>query len=127
MQFLKTIPITLALCFTIFLAGCQSKQVRHLASDVCLLSPGVSQQEVLTYMGVPNERRLNEQGNEIWLYFQVNKSFLRKTPYIGDKLGNEDYDMVTVTFLNEAVSTCIYRSYTEEQIKEMGLVISDGQ
>ena len=127
MKSCKTISIAIALSFIIFLAGCQSKQVRHLASDVCLLSPGVTKQEVLTYLGVPHERRLNEQGNEIWLYFQVNKSFLRKTPYIGDKLGDEDYDMVTVTFLNEAVSTCVYRAYTEEQMKEMGLVIPDDQ
>ena len=127
MKSFKTISIAIALFFIIFLVGCQSKQVRHLASDVCLLSPGVTQQEVLTYLGVPNERRLNEQGNEIWLYFQVNKSFLRKTPFIGGKLGDEDYDMVTITFFNEAVSTCVYRAYTEEQMKEMGIMTPDGQ
>ncbi len=125
MKFFKTISIAIALFFIIVLEGCQSKHVQHLASDVCLLSPGVTKQEVLTYLGVPNERRLNEQGNEIWLYFQVHKSFLRKTPFIGDKLGDENYDMVTVTFFNEAVSTCIYRAYTEEQMKEMGIMTPD--
>ncbi len=116
--------ITLLLTI-IALAGCHHDPVRHLASDVCLLSPGVSQQEVISYLGIPRERRLNEQGDEVWIYYQVNKSFLRKTPFIGDRLGDEDYDLVTVTFLNDTVSTCAYHSYTEEEINKLGLIIPD--
>ena len=114
------------ICFmTIFLTGCHHDTVRHLASDVCLISPGVSPQEVITYLGVPRERRLDKQGNEVWVYYQVHKSFLRRAPFIGDRLGNEDYDLVTVTFLNNSVSTCVYHSYTEEEAAKLGLIIPD--
>ena len=120
----KFIVITLSLA-TIALAGCHHDPVLHLASDVCLLSSGVSQQEVISYLGIPQERRLNEQGNEVWIYYQVNKRFLRKTPFIGDRLGDEDFDLVTVTFLNGTVSTCAYHSYTEEEVNKLGLIIPD--
>ena len=127
MKIKSTIKLTVITMFflTFALTGCHYKPVSHIASDVCLVSPGVSPQEVITYLGIPEERRLNEQKNEVWVYYQVNKSFLRKTPFIGDKLGNKDYELVTVTFLNGKVSTCAYHSYTEEEVAKLGLIIPD--
>ncbi len=97
--------------------------VRHLSSDICLITPNLTQQEVLATLGAPDQKQKGEQG-EIWVYREVNKSFLRKTPYIGEKLGSENYDVVTITFAGDVVSTCLYRAYNEEELKKNSVVIS---
>ncbi len=125
MRIIKKLVVSATVFLTVALAGCHHEPVHHLVSDACLLSPGVSPQEVVTYLGVPQERRLGEQGNEVWVYYAVHKSFLRDTPFIGEKFGDKDYELVTVTFLNNAVSTCVYHSYTEEEIARLGLIIPD--
>lgn len=71
-------------------------------------------------MGPPNEQRMDQHG-EVWIYYQVNKSMLRKTPYIGDKLGDEDVEVVTVHFMGDQISTCAYRSLTPEEFKKTGI------
>jgi len=71
-------------------------------------------------MGPPDEQHTDQYG-EIWIYYQVNKSLLRKTPYIGDKLGDEDVEVVTVHFMGDQVSTCAYRSLTPEEFKKTGI------
>lgn len=97
--------------------------VRHLSSDICLITPNLTQQEVLAYLGPPDEKQKGEQG-EIWVYREVKQSLLRKTPYIGDKLGSENYDVVTIHFVGDIVSTCLYRAYNEEELKKNGITIS---
>ncbi|MBI4791700.1 MAG: hypothetical protein HY789_02960 [Deltaproteobacteria bacterium] len=109
-----------------FLSGCSffKGPVRHLASDVCLMTQGTTRQEVLAYMGPPDDQQVDQYG-EIWIYFQVNKSLLRKTPYIGDNLGTEDVDVVTVRFEGDKVITCAYRSLTVEEFKKSGIARHD--
>ncbi len=103
------------------LAGCFSHgPARHLASDVCLMTQGTSKDEVLSYMGPPDDQQVDQYG-EMWIYYQVNKSLLRKTPYIGDKLGDEDVDVVTIRFAGDKVTTCAYRSLTPEEFKNSGI------
>ncbi|MFA6497889.1 MAG: hypothetical protein WC256_10310 [Desulfurivibrionaceae bacterium] len=97
--------------------------VRHLSSDICLITPNLSQKEVLAYLGSPDQKQKGEQG-EIWVYNEVKKSFLRKTPFVGEKLGSENYDVVTITFVGDTVSTCLYRAYNEEELKKNGVAIS---
>lgn len=97
--------------------------VRHLSSDICLITPNLSQQEVLAYLGPPDVKQKGEQG-EIWIYREVKQSLLRKTPYIGDKLGSENYDVATIHFAGDVVSTCLYRAYNEEELKKSGITIS---
>ncbi len=105
-------------------SGCFYRDpVRHLSSDICLITPNLTQQEVLATLGSPDEKQKGEQG-EIWIYREVKKSFLRKTPYVGEKLGSENYDVVTITFAGDTVSTCLYRAYNEEELKKNGVVIS---
>ena len=39
------------------LAGCAKKNVRHLASDVCLVTPEqTTKEQVLSYLGQPDEQ-----------------------------------------------------------------------
>lgn len=98
--------------------------VRHLSSDICLVTPNLTQKEVLASLGPPDQKQKGEQG-EIWIYQEVKKSLLRKTPYIGEKLGSKDYEVVTITFAGDRVSTCLYRSYNEEELKKSGITISE--
>lgn len=105
-------------------SGCFYRDpVRHLSSDICLITPNLTQQEVLATLGAPDEKQKGEQG-EIWIYREVKKSFLRKTPYVGEKLGSQNYDVVTITFAGDMVSTCLYRAYNEEELKKSGVPVS---
>ena len=105
------------------LYGCfNSKPVRHLSSDVCLLIPNMTtKEEVLRLIGQPNQRLTSQQGQETWYYYNAKKSLLRKTPYVGDKLGNENFDLVTVTFTGDRVVTCVYRALTQEEFEKTGI------
>lgn len=112
------------LAFT--MAGCYHQPVQHLCSDVCLLLPGkTTQQQVIAYLGTPDQRRLVPGKGETWIYYQVNKSFLRKMPLVGKKMGEEHYDVVTVTFQGNVVRTCAYRSYNEHEFNQAGLATSE--
>lgn len=104
-----------------FLSGCFSKApVRHLASDVCLMSQGTTRQEVTRYMGPPDDQQVDQYG-EMWIYYQVNKSLLRKAPFIGDRLGTEDVDVVTIRFEGDQITACAYRSLTVDEFKKSGI------
>jgi hypothetical protein len=106
-------------------SGCFYREpVRHLSSDICMITPNLTQQEVLASLGPPDQRQQGEQG-EIWTYYQVKKSLLRKTPYVGEKLGSQDYEVATITFIGDTVSTCLYRAFNEEELKKSGTTISE--
>jgi hypothetical protein len=101
------------------MAGCAKKNVRHLASDVSLITPEkTTKGQVLTYLGQPDEQYEKAEGGETWIYYDVKKTALRNTPYIGDKIGDKKYEMVKVTFGGEIVQTCVYRLLTEEEFEE---------
>ncbi len=111
---------TVLVIFVLVLSGCSlfyREPVRHLVSDAALIVPGqATKSDVLAYLGEPDERRAVENGEEVWIYTDTKKSTLRKTPYIGPKLGTENYDMVNVSFSGETVSSCVYRRFNEEEI-----------
>jgi hypothetical protein len=114
-------PTLLCILIAITLsAGCTSKEyVRHLASEACLITPHQStQKEVSAYFGPPDKKQALGNGQEEWTYFQQNKSLLRKTPYIGEKLGTQDYDVMVVVFQGDVVASCQYRMFTEAEFKE---------
>ena len=125
MSFAFPLRFTVCLCLLALVAtGCFYREpVRHLSSDICLITPNLTQQEVLSSLGPPDQRQKGEQG-EVWVYYQVKKSLLRKTPYVGEKMGSEDYEVVTITFAGDTVSTCLYRAYSEEELKKSGVTIS---
>ena len=121
----KWLVIVMALFVSLLLglAGCAKKNVRHLASDVCLVSPEkTSKEQVLVYLGQPDQQYEMADGGETWIYYDAKKTALRDTPYIGDKIGDKKYEMVTVTFTGQIVQTVIYRSLTEEEFDEGGLI-----
>ncbi|MDH5299676.1 MAG: hypothetical protein OEV91_11725 [Desulfobulbaceae bacterium] len=116
--------LLLAGCLTglLLLSGCHRQPVRHLSSDVCLLLPGqMTKKDVVAYFGDPNQRRTGDGGEEVWVYYEVKKSPLRKTPYIGSRLGYEEYDVVTITFAGDRLQACVYRSLEEDEFAKTGL------
>jgi hypothetical protein len=105
------------------LPGCYKQSIRHVASDISLLQSGsTTREEVLLYWGEPEQRRFDAENREVWIYYQVKKSFLRRTPIIGGSMGSEQYDLAIITFDGDVVRNCTYRSLTEREMKkfEMG-------
>ena len=114
--------VAVSVLFSMGMSGCAKKNVRHLASDVCLVTPEkTTKEQVLTYLGLPDEQYEMAEGGETWIYYDVKKSALRDTPYVGDKLGDKKYEMVKVTFMGDTVQTSAYRLLTEEEFQEGGL------
>lgn len=105
------------------ICGCASRQpVRHLASDACLITPDkTSKQEITAYFGSPDKKQTASDGSEEWFYLQQNKSLLRKTPYVGSKLGSEAYDVMVLTLRGDTVTSCQYRMFSEEEFKQTNI------
>ncbi|MEW6594466.1 MAG: hypothetical protein AB1413_06295 [Thermodesulfobacteriota bacterium] len=104
------------------LSGCFYREpVRHLASDICLITPELTQKQVLDILGPPNHQKKSAEEGDTWIYYEVKKSLLRKTPYIGGRLGNEDYEVITISFVEGQVRTCAYRALKEEEFKALGI------
>lgn len=120
---LLTMAAALSLALCLVMGGCTRKNVRHLASDACLITPEKTTKEtVLAYLGPPDQLLEMADGDESWLYYEVKKDLLRKTPYLGDKLGEQHYEAVKVVFKGNLVQTCFYRQLTEEEFQEGRLV-----
>lgn len=91
------------------ISGCYNKPVRHLASDVALLKVGQSTEEdVLIFLGEPDEQQEVAAGIEKWLYRDKEMSFVEKTPLVGKRLGSPEYKLVVVTLSNKIVTDVIY-------------------
>jgi len=104
------------------LASCASYEVRHLASDACLIEPGqMDRQQVLGLLGPPDQKVTLDNGAEQWRYYQSQKSLLRRTPYVGGKLGEENYDVLTITFQAESVAECVYRHLNQSEFEKLGI------
>lgn len=113
-------PAVLLLLLALVLSGCvRHKPVRHLAADACLITPTkTTKKEVLSFLGEPDERHELAGGSEEWLYYQANKSLLRKTPYVGKNLGHEEYDVLHVVFTGDTATSCTYRALNEETFRQ---------
>lgn len=102
--------------FLIAACATTSTPIRHLSSDVCLVMPEkTTREEVVSFLGEPDRKMTTAENLELWLYLKVNKSFSKKMPLIGDKLGSQDYETVTVTFDGDLVKTCLYRQFDEAE------------
>ena len=116
-----TFLVLLFLVFFAVLSACSNKQVRYLASDVCMISPEITtKQEVLGILGQPDEQYAEPTGEEVWVYYDAKTNLISETPYIGDKVGDEQFEMAKVTFADNIVRTIVYRSMSEEEYKQSG-------
>ncbi len=108
MKLFLLVLVTVALAT---LSGCYSTPVRHLTSDVSLLKVGQSTKEdVLIFIGDPDERQELGGGVEKWVYKDKEMSFLEQAPLVGKYLGSPEYKQVVVTITNNTVTDVVYSS-----------------
>lgn len=99
------------------LTGCYTEPVRHLAADVALLKVGqTTGEDVLVYLGEPDERQELGAGVEKWIYFDKKMTVLEKTPLVGKRLGSPDYKLAMVTITNNIVTEVDYTSYDKDDL-----------
>ena len=99
------------------LSGCYNKPVRHLASDAALLKTGESSSEdVLVYLGDPDEQKSLADGVEKWLYKKKEMSFFERIPYAGKYIGAPEYSQVVVTIANGIVTDVTFFQSDEDDL-----------
>jgi hypothetical protein len=99
------------------IAGCYSKPVRHLASDVALLKIGESTgEDVLIFLGAPDEQRELEAGVEKWLYRDTLMTLWEKAPLIGKRVGSPEHRQVVVTLTDNIVTEVVYSSADADEL-----------
>jgi outer membrane protein assembly factor BamE (lipoprotein component of BamABCDE complex) len=110
----KTMFVVL-LAAIVGLSGCYNTPVRHLASDVALLKVGTSTKEdVLVFLGEPDEQQAVDTGTERWLYLKEDRALFEKTPFVGKHIGSPEYSRVVVTLTNGIVTECVFSSTDED-------------
>ncbi len=113
---IKICLVVLATLLTV--SGCYTTPVRHLASDVALLKVGESTEEdVLIFMGDPDEQQELNVGVEKWLYHDKEMTLLEKAPLVGKHLGSPEYRNVVVTLTNNIVTGVVYSSSDADDLK----------
>ena len=101
-----------------FLSGCYNKPVRHLASDAALLKIGESSSEdVLIYLGDPDEQQSLADGVEKWLYKKKDMSFFESIPYAGKYIGAPEYSQVVITIDKGVVTDCTFSQSDEDDLE----------
>lgn len=113
----RTILFVMSLLSIFLFTGCYTEPVRHLASDVALLKVGTSTKEdVLIYLGNPDDQQDLGGGMEKWLYEDTDTTLLEKTPVLGKHIGSPERRRAIVTFVNNIVTECIYSSSDEDDM-----------
>ncbi len=104
-------PILLAMLLT----ACYSKPVRHLASDVALIQPGVTTlTQVHRYLGEPRGVREIAPGVMEYVYSEDTVSFWGKMPVLGSMVGPSGYEMIVLTVQDEVVKSVVFRNFNEK-------------
>jgi len=97
------------------LAGCYGKPVRHLASDAALIKVGESNRnDVLTYLGEPDEQVVLGGGAEQWVYREYEDNIVKNAPLVGKYFGKPDYGTVTLKIQDNVVTECTYGSWESD-------------
>lgn len=115
MPFIRRYGILL-LAVLVFVAGCATTHVRHLASDASLIIIGKStKNDVLTYMGEPDSERTVSPGVSQWVYYEQDKSLLQQIALVGKAFKPNGYGMVLITFKKNLVTDCRYSSFDKNE------------
>lgn len=97
------------------LSGCYTTPVRHLASDAALLKVGESKRnDVLIYLGEPDEQIVLGKGEEKWLYKEYEHSMVKSAPLVGKYFGKPNYGTLAVTLKNDIVADIIYGAWESD-------------
>ncbi len=119
MAFCKRI---LLCCLTALLfTGCMNTPVRHLASDASLVTPGTStRNDVLTYLGDPDERQEKGIGPDRWFYYEEQRSAIQRTFFVGKWFGPKSVSRIIVTFDGDIVTDIQYNASESGQFESAG-------
>ncbi len=99
----------------LILSGCYSRPVRNLASDATLIKVGQStKDDVLAFLGEPDDQQTVAQGVEKWLYKEKTTSTLEKTPVVGKYFGTPGIGRVVVTLKGDLVTDCTYDAHDDD-------------
>lgn len=102
----------------LLLAGCSGRPVRNLASDAALIKVGQStRQDVLTYLGEPDEQESSASGMEKWVFREIDKSRLKNAPLVGRYFGEKNEGTVTVVLKGDQVVACEYGAIDPAKMK----------
>jgi hypothetical protein len=109
-------------CLTALLfTGCMNTPVRHLASDASLITPGTStRNDVLTYLGDPDERQEKGPGAERWLYYEEQRSAVQRTFFVGKWFDPKSVSRIIVTFDGDIVTDIQYNASESGQFEQPG-------
>ena len=113
------------LAVLLFLFGCSSKPIRHLASDAALVEPGTStREEVVRYLGQPDRRRSLSSGVEEYVYYNEHKGFFGSLPFVGDMINPDSYEMILVTLDGDTVTDCDFLLHKDDDDKDWASELS---
>lgn len=91
------------------LSGCYNTPVRHLAADVGLVKIGIStKDDVLVFLGDPDQELEQEDGSLVWLYLERKKTVAERLPLVGREFGSPEETQVAVHFRDDVVSRVEY-------------------
>lgn len=95
--------------------GCYNKTIRHLASDAVLIKTGVSSRnDVLTYLGEPDDIRIFEGEKEKWTYVEKRPGTLQFLPLVGEYFGGGTYETIIVVLQNDIVQSSLFREFSDD-------------
>lgn len=107
--------IVVSFTLILLLGGCQTRPVRHLASDATLITPGQStREEVTRYLGEPDGRRTVSAGVEEYVYQETKQGEFAKLPLLGSFWDNEGYELLIITIKDDKVTDTEFRTYDED-------------
>ncbi len=99
----------------LLLGGFSPRPARPLASDASLIQASRSpRQDVLRYLGEPNGHRLVSPGVEEYVYYQTQRNFLEKMPFVGSRMKPNGYEMLIITLTGDRVTKCEFRSFNKK-------------
>ena len=114
----RTILGALALMMLLSLPACYGKHVRNLASDVALIKAGETRrQDVIAYLGEPDEKATAENGMEKWLFREKEESMLKSTPLLKNVLPRAKQEVIIVLLKGDTVVSSRYGAIDFEEKK----------
>lgn len=110
--------VILCFLFILLLGGCESKPIRHLASDAALITPGqTTKEEVIGYLGQPDAHRMLASDTLEMVYFENKRSLFKQFPGIRSISSSEGYEMLRILIIDDRVTECEFRAFDKDDEK----------
>ncbi|QJA05470.1 hypothetical protein FVE67_01090 [Thermosulfurimonas marina] len=90
------------------MVACTPKPGVNLASKACMVKKQVSAEEVRRYLGPPQRVERLPDGRVVWFYYNLQKDALAAVPFLGEKFGRQEIEVLRITFSAGRVVDCLY-------------------